>query len=285
MLKGTVFIAEKIHSSTESSDYDLQAAAFWIAYPSKTGGDFLYLATAKHVVDDLKGRPVVALVNSHEGGVAVLEVAEKYWHFHPTDPTVDVAVLPAINHPHLNFISIPTDLFLLAETRHDHNIGIGDDTFTVGLFTYHAGTQRNMRIVRHGNIAMLPDEPIQVDNGFAEVYLVEARSIGGLSGSPVFVRKSISLRVTTEKENETKLQGLGRLFFLGMMRGHWDIRESDMNKPSFIQDRQRGVNLGIGMVTPASKILEVINHPDLVSLRERREQEHRKAVAPGLDGV
>jgi hypothetical protein len=155
--------------------------------------------------------------------------------------------------------------------------------FTVGLFTYHAGTQRNMPIVRYGNIAMLPDEPIQVEGGFADVYLVEARSIGGLSGSPVFVRKTLALPITSRYDNERKIEGLGRLFFLGMMRGHWDIRESELNKPSFIHDRQRGVNLGIGMVTPAAKILEVLNHPDLAALRAKREEETRRAMSPEND--
>jgi hypothetical protein len=171
------------------------------------------------------------------------------------------------------------ELFLSPEERIRHSIGIGDDVFTVGLFTYHAGTQRNMPIVRYGNVAMLPDEPIQVGDGFAEVYLIEARSIGGLSGSPVFVRKTTSLPITSEHLTERKLDGLGRLFFLGMMRGHWDINESDLNKPSFIHDRRRGVNLGIGMVVPAAKILEVINHPDLVALRAHREEESRSSVS------
>jgi hypothetical protein len=266
-LKCPLFIAELLYSDTEGDEYDLQGTGFWVAYPSGfNSASYLYLVTAKHVIDDLKGRKVVALVNRRDGGIEVLSVPEEFWYFHPSDDTVDVAVQPATIHPHLDFIAVGTERFLSSELRSRHNIGIGDDTFTVGLFTYHAGTQRNMPIVRYGNIAMMPDEPIQVEGGFSEVYLVEARSIGGLSGSPVLVRKTVTVAITSQHKDDKKLDGLGQLFLLGMMRGHWDIKESEMNKPSFVHDRQRGVNLGIGMVTPASKILEVINHPDLVAI-------------------
>jgi hypothetical protein len=91
-----------------------------------------------------------------------------------------------------------------------------------------------MPIVRHGNIAMLPEEQIQTEMGYADVHLIEARSIGGLSGSPVFVRTS-----EAEKDSHRGIQ------LLGVMHGHWEIKESELNKPTLVHDR-RGVNLGIG---------------------------------------
>ena len=43
-------------------------------------------------------------------------------------------------------------------------------------------------IVRTGNIASMPEEAVDLgSSGSQEVYLVESRSIGGLSGSPVFL--------------------------------------------------------------------------------------------------
>jgi hypothetical protein len=56
------------------------------------------------------------------------------------------------------------------------------------------GRKRNIPIVRTGNISMIPSEKvpgIQIRRGESvesEVYLIEARSVGGLSGSPVFIR-------------------------------------------------------------------------------------------------
>ncbi len=37
-----------------------------------------------------------------------------------------------------------------------------------------------------GNIAMMPDEPVRTSIGMMESYLIEVRSIGGLSGAPRF---------------------------------------------------------------------------------------------------
>jgi hypothetical protein len=48
---------------------------------------------------------------------------------------------------------------------------------------------------------------------------------------------------------------------LGMAQGHWDIREEEINKPRFTHDSKRGVNYGVGLVVPASKIYETIYQP------------------------
>jgi hypothetical protein len=54
------------------------------------------------------------------------------------------------------------------------------------------GRQRNIPIVRIGNVASMPHEPVATKNrGAIEAYLVEARSVGGLSGSPVLVQLGI----------------------------------------------------------------------------------------------
>ena len=70
----------------------------------------------------------------------------------------------------------------------DNAIGVGDEVFLTGLFANHIGQQRNLPIIRVGNIALMPEEPVQHPSlGPIDAYLIEARSIGGLSGSPVFV--------------------------------------------------------------------------------------------------
>lgn len=72
---------------------------------------------------------------------------------------------------------------------------------------------------------------------------------------------------------------------LGLMHGHWDIRESEMNKPSIIHDRQRGVNLGIGIVVPAIKIYETLYAANLVAMRKEQERELLKRTIPGTDSA
>jgi hypothetical protein len=133
---------------------------------------------------------------------------------------------------------------------------------------------------------MLPDEQIQVDGGFADVYLVEARSVGGMSGSPVFVRPTMALDEATVfgEGNQTLMGVSSELRLLGLMHGHWDIQESDLNKPHY-SGNPNGVNLGIGVVVPASKILETLEHPHLIELIEKDERDMRDTAAPCPDQV
>ena len=57
------------------------------------------------------------------------------------------------------------------------------------------------------------------DYGLTEAYLIEARSIGGLSGSPVFIPMPPFQQINGEVT-----QGSGSLFYLlGLMHGHFDI--------------------------------------------------------------
>ena len=89
----------------------------------------------------------------------------------------------------IDIVPIAAESLGIPERLANWNIGIGDEVHAVGLFSEAPGHQTNMPIVRVGNIPMMPTEQIQTDMGYADVYLVEARSLGGMSGSPVFVKR------------------------------------------------------------------------------------------------
>jgi hypothetical protein len=73
----------------------------------------------------------------------------------------------------------------------------------------------------------------------------------------------------------------GPFKLLGLMHGHWEIRESDINNPLIQHDRKHGVNLGIAIVTPASKILDILNEPALQTIRALKDAGLRvKRVPP-----
>jgi hypothetical protein len=131
-----------------------------------------------------------------------------------------------------------------------------------GLFAHLSGSERNLPIIRFGNIAMIPDEPVPTRIGMIEAYLIEARSIGGLSGSPAFVYK--------------RAQGRVKLYLMGLMHGHWDIPPENKNDLA-ITDSFGSVNMGIAIVVPAKKILEVINHPELVAIRQEKDKKVEQA--------
>ena len=64
---------------------------------------------------------------------------------------------------------------------------LGDEVSTIGLYASHYGATKNIPVVRTGNIAMMPDEPVLTNRGYVKAYLIETKSIVGLSGSPVFL--------------------------------------------------------------------------------------------------
>jgi hypothetical protein len=185
--------------------------------------------------------------------------------------------------------SIPAESFIKREDIDGDRIGLGDEVFMPGLFHLtQGGGKRNVPIIRQGTLAIVPDDPVYLevgrDKGFCEAYLIEARSIGGLSGSPVIVRRTKSIVCEADGTSE-KVHGVGALpYFMGLAHGHWDVKESQLNSQTIIPDSQRGVNLGIAIVVPAHKVLEVINHPDLVAMRERTEERLSKMIAPTPDG-
>jgi len=153
--------------------------------------------------------------------------------------------------------------------------------YATGLFTEISHDDKNTPILRHGNIAMMGDAKIQTEFGYADVYLIEARSIGGLSGSPLFVRPTTKIQAIPDNllviRDRTKL--------LGVVQAHWDVKESEINNPTINQDRKRGVNYGIAIVIPASKIVEALNRPELAERRNKMDENIRKRGMPGLDSA
>ena len=100
------------------------------------------------------------------------------------------------------------------------------------------------------------------DYGSVEAYLAEGRSIGGLSGSPVFVRSTVHFPATTRTGEPTQFSASGTFHLLGLMLGHWDA------PPDFSEPDGRSVNMGISIVVPAYKILEVLFSDELMVLRQ-----------------
>lgn len=291
VLKCVGFVGEVTNrDSSDAIEGDLHATGFFVSVPFEDGSpaSFVYFVTAKHVASDLKGKELYFLVNKRGGGVTYIPYVVDRWFLHPTDKTADVAIIPVGNAGDADIKAVHRDRLGVPSLLAELEIGVGDEIFATGLFTPAPGTARNEPIVRHGNIAMMPIEQIQTDLGYADVYLVEARSIGGLSGCPVFVRPTVQFRLPIDEqlpEVET-LFGLGHgATLLGLMHGHWDIKESEMNKVFISHDRKHGVNLGIGIVVPAYKILETINRTELKQMRKDEENKLASRSVPGMDSA
>jgi len=209
------------------------------------------------------------------------------WVFHPQTPDeVDVAVMPYL--PPIKVLDIkaidPTDWFISQDVIKRRDVGLGDAVYVVGLFSKMVGRTKNIPIVRTGFIASMPDEKvpnIKIGNwrGPAEAYLIESRSIHGWSGSPIFVRPTLHVpfRMDGEQDQMAFYGMSGKPYLLGLVNGHWELppgTENDVHiKSPHPNDEREQVNMGLTVVIPAHKILEVLCHPKLVEMRAQAVEE------------
>ncbi|MGA8521681.1 MAG: hypothetical protein WB807_01330 [Candidatus Dormiibacterota bacterium] len=268
--------------------------AFFVAWPAEdadeaaAGRGHSYLVTAKHVVDGILAKSsdqriylrVNLLPTVGKGGAVWVSTQRDHWRFPPEDADeyVDVAVLPyRPDAGTVDYRAVHRSMFATQQLIDSEGIGLGDDLFITGLFVNHYGRQRNSPIVRIGNIAGMPDEPVRTNLGRMAAYLVEARSLGGLSGSPAFV----SLGPLRTGSGGVQLGTSTRFFLLGLMRGHWDADlegAEDVAIDSHLG--QELVNMGVAIVIPAEKIEAVISQRELKEEREHAEGNWRRQTIP-----
>jgi hypothetical protein len=109
-------------------------------------------------------------VNFTDGNAYLVESDFADWKFHPDESEVDVAVLPLFDwHSDYDHLIIHPTLFYDSKVE----LSVGDELFLPGLFVNHYGRQRNIPIVRTGNIAALPEERVLTEMGLIDAYLAE----------------------------------------------------------------------------------------------------------------
>jgi len=248
-----------------------------VAYP------FTFLATARHVAEKLEGQRFALRVNRLDDTIGIIHgQADTKWWYHPTDRQhVDAALAMFVtdNCGDLDIQAVHLAWFADDETIRRANLGAGDEVFIAGLFTKITETSKNIPIVRIGNLAMMPGEKIPFKDGkLIDAYLVESRSLGGLSGSPVFVRQTVRIDGQAIREgfvdsagrklpkNEV-VSGLGRIYFLGSMIGHWD------EPTGFSFPQHEAVNMGISPMVPAQKIKEILTQSELLEMVKKVNEE------------
>jgi hypothetical protein len=278
--KCVVFIGESIPGKAPGPDAVHYGGTGFFVHMALVGKAVaIYLVTAKHVADALRGKPFLIRANTKTGESKIFEPTDAlHWHYHPSDTAADVAVMEWCPPVDIDYQHIDSNSFVDDAMLNPTGIGIGSEVHIIGLFKFHHGSSRNHPLLRTGNIAMIPDERIEVSGSKPmEAYLIEARSIGGLSGSPVFA-------VTEWFNPEKKVLSL-TWALLGLTRGHWEFREGQSINDFSIEDSQKqlGVNVGIAIVTPAKKILDILNNAELTAIREKFRQELIERDSPKPD--
>lgn len=243
-----------------------------------------YLVTAKHLSHQLGADPFLLRVNRKDGTAENLHADGVQWFDH-SDPEVDASATPLHigNDTAYAAMYLSGDEMLLSpEKLIQEDIGIGSLTYTVGLFRLLSGERRNLPICHFGAVAALPeDERIPIVDWTdpagkrrlrVEGYLVESQSIGGLSGSPVFVRPELGtsmghlLKRTSGGNDPMPPVTLPRnqVRLLGLWQGAWEAPADE------IRAAQTGTNVvpvGMGVVVPGHKLIELLEREDVTKKR------------------
>ena len=251
--------------------------AFVVGYPDPENDSYSIplIVTAKHLVDERD--KVIGRFSTNEGKTLIdvhynlskIRANKDYW-VHP-DPNVDIAVFRTKHFEETDYLPLPINLIATKETFVSEEIVQTNRIFFPSLLVNFMGSTRNYPVIRSGEIALIPNEPVPIRYKSSgkiikidqEAILVEATAIPGSSGSPVFLWPGPRIKGNSIHQKPTKA------FLLGIMFGfyNYDIQENSLE------------NSGIAIVIPSWRLREIL---DLKQLRDRiieviaKEQKHNK---------
>jgi len=273
--KNVVFL----YCNTQKTGMQTAGTAFLVSIdfpdiPREMEVNYMYLVTAKHVIEGIKSHTedgeVYVRVNTKGGGSALLSMAGTEW---VTDASADIAVADWEPPSDADLVRFPLEGAATAENLASKNrhLKTGDDTFLVGAFLSRVGQTKNIPIIRVGNIAALADEPVVTRVGEQDAYLVECRSVMGLSGSPVFVHyEGPHQQMMRPGMNLMHLTGR-QFFLLGVMHGHYPTRDDELVREIEGLGAQQ-LNTGIAVVVRVERLIDLLNREDLRRVREEAQR-------------
>jgi hypothetical protein len=268
----------------------------------------LYYGVTNWHVACRNGDSVIRL-NNRGGGIDVIELGPEDWEFLPG--RYDVAAVPVSVDNNVHEVSsIPTHMFV--EER-SHQIGVGEDTFMIGLFLDHDGIITNVPSARFGHVSMLPNPhaTIEQPTGYRGVsYVVDMHSRTGFSGSPVFAYRTFGSDLTElfghrfdhfeldDPSSRTRKSGsltVHTMFkFLGIHWGQfpemWELHDKsklqESRKSHLVTEGGyvEGMS-GMTCVIPAWHVLEPLDIPKLKTPREEAFAEDRGHSNPKPEAV
>lgn len=244
----------------------------------KTG--FQTIVTAKHVIEGINSKEIFIRINDKNGQAKFLSSLKSDWIAHP-DSNIDVSVCPSVvGYDEYDILSIPVcntggQLVLTEDIIKKYDIGCGDEVFIPGMYSPRIGEAKNIPIFRMGNVASMPEEPLQTKYGYHNAYLIEARSLDGLSGSPVFVHRF----PLAFKDGNVKFQQGNMFYLMGLVLGYYEVT----NPSGFISVKQKEggnnsednkvyipQNTGVAIVLPIIHVQEAINQPAIWEKRKAK---------------
>lgn len=249
---------------------------FIVRRPGKVVPWHDYVITNRH---NIESEARFVRVNTHQK-TEPIDIFEGDWACSTTD---DIAVCELPQHRmHYDYQPIPIEYLITKETARELSIGLGDDLFMVGRFINHDGKERNIPVLRFGTIAMMPIEPLVVDDQPQESFLIEVRTMPGFSGSPVFVHMPAEARTKDPKfrpnvKDRALLEQFGYLEkCLGI---EWCRLRGETVKTPMLNNATYDIQLNTGMsgCIPAWKIVEFLETNEKLVMK--REQDDKKVLA------
>jgi hypothetical protein len=236
-----------------------------------------YFVTNDHVRRDTGA----VRFNVEGGGFDVRTVKSDEWTPHPGGD--DLAVREIIKHEGHKYASINLSMFLTADVQAIYQFGPGDEVFFMGRYIDHAGHAHNEPVVREGIVSGFPSEPIDqrpARDFDQESILVEARSLSGFSGSPVYVTRTGTIQRSDDFNGAPAVVASSErpVYLLGIDWGHHPWRDPIVKEGHGKPERVTGLyvesNSGMMMVVPAVKLMALLtDHPDLIKKRRKAEAE------------
>jgi hypothetical protein len=253
----------------------------------------IYIVTARHCVqqvDPNRDAPVESIqirLNTRDGGSRMIATDVDRWIHHPIADVSVYSIAPSEDQ--FDYLYYPIreqagPFYLVGDRSEPVSIGPGAEVFLTGLLYYHPGQSRIMPIIRVGNIAAFPEEPVTLRTGADQVILIESRSLGGLSGSPVFVhfppwRYDGDWNIASFRP--PSVPGLaGPNYLLGIVHGYYPTMGNDPD--GLGNATSEPLNTGISVVVPIERAIDLIDGPELSAEREALKDYLRASTMPRM---
>jgi hypothetical protein len=184
-----------------------------------------------------------------------------------------VCAIPEPDQAIYSVRTIPRGMCVTEKFIQEENIGPGDEIVLIGRFVNLEGKERNIPSVRFGHISQMPIEPLECEGRFQESFLCEIKSIGGFSGSPVFLAPVFETgRPEGSQFGEHKEAALLGVDWCHIQNFEHPI-DNDGNEMPHIRFP---TNTGMMGVVPAWKLDDLLDFPREKEMRRKAEEEELK---------
>ena len=278
-LECVVYMYPSISAAEKSEQLGGTGFVVGVRGEQDTSLQFLYVVTNRHIIED--GNTTVR-INTTDGRHDSVEYDERNWIFAAHKFDLAIYPVPELDRGKFEIRLIEPKQFVTPKDARRIDLGIGDDVFFMGRFGLVEGRARNQPTLRFGTIAQLPREPI---NDQEINFLVEARSIPGFSGSPVFTYITHGDRYRVPKTKGALPHMAWGPKLLGIDWGHiYDKMDAEDDKGNKLNFKVRS-NSGLMAVVPVGILQGLLDSERVKHMRRKREREILASRVAGRDSL